>query len=167
MNSTLLVISNMPICTAPSNSGWLLCYGVFPQNSHHITVTHTTECQKNTVQIVLAGFLLDDHGRKCEAHPLGCGNAFIEWQGNGVGMLVRLRRAEVTHLVIYNAHDNGTDCCRVFLLHRNTPLVWMHSSWMVPCCVSGKFFFLIQLTGAWEHCITTTAVMRMQRLSEI
>ena len=67
------------------------------------------------VRIVLVGFLPDDHGRKCEAHPFGCGNAFIERQGNVVGMLVRLRRLEVTHLDSYDVCDNGTDGCRICL----------------------------------------------------
>ena len=64
---------------------------------------------QNMVQIALVDFLPDDHGQKCEAHPFGCGNAFIQQQGNGVGMLVRLRRVEVTHLAGYNVRDDGTD----------------------------------------------------------
>ncbi len=65
------------------------------------------------VRIVLVGFLPDDHGRNCEAHPFGCGNAFIDQQGNGVGMLIRLRRVDVTHLAGYDVRDDGTDGCRV------------------------------------------------------
>jgi hypothetical protein len=76
-------------------------------------VTHNTECQENMVLIVLVGFLPDDQGQKCEAHPFGCGNAFIEQQGNEVGMLVRLQRGEVTHLASYDVLDNGMDGCRV------------------------------------------------------
>jgi hypothetical protein len=64
-------------------------------------------------RIVLVGFLPDGHGRKCDAHPFGCGNAFIEQQGNGVGMLVRLRLIESTHLAAHDVRGNGTDGCRV------------------------------------------------------
>ena len=67
------------------------------------------------VRIVLVGFLPNNNGRKCDARPFGCGNAFIERQGNGVGMLVRLRLVEFTHLAGYDVHDDGTDgCCICF-----------------------------------------------------
>ena len=65
------------------------------------------------VQIVLVGFLPDDHGRSCAAHPYGCGKAFIEEEGNGVGRLIRLRLIEKTHLSGYAVQDDGTDGCRV------------------------------------------------------
>ena len=65
------------------------------------------------VKIVLVGFLPDDHGRSCVAHPFGCGNALIEGPGNGVGSLVRLRLVERTHLAGYAVRDDGTDGCRV------------------------------------------------------
>ena len=67
------------------------------------------------VQIVLVGFLPDNHGWKCDAHPFGCGNAFIEEEGNGVGRLIRLRLIEKTHLAGYAVQDDGTDgCCVCF-----------------------------------------------------
>ena len=65
------------------------------------------------VKIVLVGFLPDDHGCSCVAHPFGCGNALIEGPGNGVGRLVRLRLVERTHLAGYAVRDDGTDGCRV------------------------------------------------------
>ena len=65
------------------------------------------------VKIVLVGFLPDDHGCSCVAHPFGCGNALIEGPGNGVGRLVRLRLVERTHLAGYAVCDDGTDGCRV------------------------------------------------------
>ena len=68
--------------------------------------------QKN-MQIVLVGFLPSDHGRSCEEHPYGCGNAFIEVEGDGVGRLIRLRFIENTHLAGYEMKDDGTDGCRV------------------------------------------------------
>jgi hypothetical protein len=64
-------------------------------------------------RIVLVGFLPDDHGRKCDAHPYGCGNALIERSGNGVGTFIRLRLVEVSHLDGYAVNDDGTDGCRV------------------------------------------------------
>ena len=68
------------------------------------------------VRIVLVSFFLDDHGQKCEAHPFGCGNAFIKQHGNGVSMLVRLRRVvEATHLAGYDVNDDGMDGCCVCL----------------------------------------------------
>ena len=65
------------------------------------------------MRIVLVGFLPDDHGRICEAHPYGCGNALIDGDGNGVGSLVRLRLVEGTHLAGYAVRGDGTDGCRV------------------------------------------------------
>ena len=100
---------------APSTSDWLLNYGVFPQNPHHIIVTHNTECQESIDQILLVSFLMDDYGQKCKAHPFGCGNAFIEQHGNGVCMLVRLQRVEATHLAGYDVNDDGMDSCCVCL----------------------------------------------------
>jgi hypothetical protein len=65
------------------------------------------------VKIVLVGFLPDDHGRSCVAHPFGCGNALIEGPGNGEGRLVCLRLVERMHLAGYEVQDDGTDGCRV------------------------------------------------------
>ena len=64
-------------------------------------------------RILLVGFLPDDHGRKCDAHPFGCGNAFIKQQGKGGGTLVRLHLIESTHLAAYGVCDDGTDGCHV------------------------------------------------------
>ena len=67
------------------------------------------------VWIVLVGFLPDDHGRSCEAHPCGCGNTLIEGEGNGVGHLVHLRLVEKVHLACHLAKMDGTDgCCICF-----------------------------------------------------
>jgi hypothetical protein len=66
------------------------------------------------MRIVLVGFLPDDHGRSCEAHPYGCGNALIDGDGNGVGSLVRLRLVAGTHLAGYAVRDDGTDACRAW-----------------------------------------------------
>ena len=65
------------------------------------------------VRVVLVGFLPDDHGRSCEAHPYGCGNALIEGDGNGVGCVVRLHLVEKVHLACYLVKSDGTDGCRV------------------------------------------------------
>jgi len=59
------------------------------------------------------GFLPEDHGCCCEAHPHGCGNALIEKEGSGEGRLVHLRLIEKTHLVGHKVQDNGSDGCRV------------------------------------------------------
>jgi hypothetical protein len=40
------------------------------------------------VWIILVGFIPNNHGRSCEVHPYGCGNALIEEEGNGVGHLI-------------------------------------------------------------------------------
>jgi len=70
------------------------------------------------VRIVLVGFFQDDRGRNCEAHPFGCGNAFIERQGKGVSMLVKLHLVEVTHLAGFDVSDDGTvGCCVCFAAH--------------------------------------------------
>ena len=84
----LLVHSNTLVCVGPSNSGWLLSYVNLLPNSLHITATslaHTTQHAKNMVKIVLVGFLPQDNGHSCEAHPYGSGNALLEQQRNGVG----------------------------------------------------------------------------------
>ena len=65
------------------------------------------------MRIVLVGFLPDGHGRSCERHPYGCGNALLESPGNGVGSMVRLRLVEETNLAGYLVRDDGTDGCRV------------------------------------------------------
>ena len=59
------------------------------------------------VQIVLVGFLPDDHGNSCEAHPYGCGNALIEREGNGMGHLVCLRLVEKVHFACYLIKMDG------------------------------------------------------------
>ena len=70
------------------------------------------------VRIVFIGFLPDNHGRSCEAHPYGCGNVFIEGVGNGVGRLVCLRLVEKVHLSCYVMKFDGTDgCCNCFAAH--------------------------------------------------
>jgi len=61
------------------------------------------------MRVVLVGSLPSDHGRSCEAHPYGCGNALIEEEGNGVGRLIRLRLVEKTHLAGYEIKDDDTD----------------------------------------------------------
>ena len=65
------------------------------------------------VQIVLVGFLPNDHGRSCAAHPYGCGNALIEEEDNGVGRFIRLRLVENTHLAGCEIKDDGMDGCRM------------------------------------------------------
>ena len=67
------------------------------------------------VRIVLVGFLLDDHGRSCAAHPYGCRNALIEEEDNGVGRLICLHLVEKVHLARYVVREDGTDgCCICF-----------------------------------------------------
>ena len=65
------------------------------------------------MRIVLVGFLPDGHGRSCEEHPFGCGNAFIECAESGVGRLVRLRLVEQTNLAVYKVREDGSDGCRI------------------------------------------------------
>ena len=64
------------------------------------------------MRIVLVGFLPDGHGRSCERHPYGCGNALLESPGNGVGTMVRLRLVEETNLAGHLVREDGTDGCR-------------------------------------------------------
>ena len=65
------------------------------------------------LQVFLVGFLPSDHGHSCKAHPYGCGNAFIEEEGDGVGHLIHLHLVEKTHLACYDIKDDGMDGCRV------------------------------------------------------
>ena len=65
------------------------------------------------VQIVLVGFLPEDHGGSFEAHPYGCRNAFIEEEGDGMGRLIHLHLVEKTHLAGYKVKDDGMDGCRI------------------------------------------------------
>ena len=65
------------------------------------------------VKIVPVGFLPENYGRSCDAHPFGCGNALLESKGNGVGRLARLRLVERIHLAGYTVQEDDTDDCRV------------------------------------------------------
>ena len=65
------------------------------------------------MRVVLVGFLPLDHGRSCESHPCGCGNALIEEEGDRVGRLIRLQLVEKTHLAGYEIKDDGMEGCRV------------------------------------------------------
>ena len=70
----------------------------------------------------MVGFLPSDHGCSCKVHPYGCGNAFIEEEGDGVGRLTRLHLVEKTHLGGYEVKDDGTDGSRIVLLPMSTRL---------------------------------------------
>ena len=61
------------------------------------------------MKIILVGFLPDDHGCHCEAHPYGCGNAFIEKEGSGVSSLVCLRLIKKMHLAGHEVQGDGSD----------------------------------------------------------
>jgi hypothetical protein len=118
------------------------------------------------VKIVLVGFLPDDHGRSCVAHPFGCGNALIEGPGNGVGRLVRLRLVERTHT------SRATQCVTMaqmvaeFVSRRvSMPLVAWLLVLMVACSGSRKFFFRTPETVVCVRCTTATAVTHTQKLS--
>ena len=65
------------------------------------------------LQIVLVSFLSSDHGHSCKAHPYGCGNVFIEQEGDGVGRLIRLRLVENTHHAGYEIKDDCMDGCLI------------------------------------------------------
>ena len=65
------------------------------------------------MRIVLVGFLPDGHGRSCERHPYGWGNALLESPGNGVGTMVHLRLVEETNLAGHLVREDDTDGCRV------------------------------------------------------
>ena len=63
-------------------------------------------------------------------------------------MSVRLRRVEVTHLAGYDVHDDGTDGWRVCFaawVYATGPNMQLLDG---ACCVSQKFCFLMQQTGA-------------------
>ena len=67
------------------------------------------------MRIVLVDFLPDGHGRSCGTHPFGCGNAFIESAGNGVGRLVHLRLVEKMNHTVHEVREDGSDgCCICF-----------------------------------------------------
>jgi hypothetical protein len=85
------------------------------------------------VQIVLVGFLPNDHGRSCEAHPYGCGNALIEEEGNGVGHLICLHLVEKGFLAGYAVKNDCTDGCHVVLPHESIQVGKLRVNSMVPC----------------------------------
>ncbi len=66
-------------------------------------------------QIILVGFLPNDNGRSCFVHPYGCGNALVLEADNshGVGMKLRLRLVDGSHLACYAIKSDGSDGCRV------------------------------------------------------
>jgi len=72
--------------------------------------------------VVLVGFLPSDHGRSCEAHPYGCGNALIEEEGDSVGRLTRLCLVGKTHLAGYEIKDEARRVVVFVLLLESTRL---------------------------------------------
>ena len=63
--------------------------------------------------MILVGFIESSNGRKCDAHPDGCGNSLVlEREDNGVGMELRLRMKVADELACYVVRTNGTDGCR-------------------------------------------------------
>jgi hypothetical protein len=66
-------------------------------------------------KVTLVGFLPNDNGRSCALHPFGCGNALVleKDELHGVGMLIRLRLVDVSHLAGYEVMPDGSDGCRV------------------------------------------------------
>jgi hypothetical protein len=80
----------------------------------HVTSSYTQHTTHNTTQqkmvkIVLVGFLPNDHGCSCGAHPFGCGNALLESEGKSVGRLLHLRLVEQIHLAGYAVQEDGID----------------------------------------------------------
>ncbi len=66
------------------------------------------------VQVILVGFLPNDNGRACALHPFGCGNSLVlETSSRGVGMRIRLRLVDKSHLAGYEVLADGSDGCRV------------------------------------------------------
>ena len=112
-------MSNMPICLAPSNSGWLLSYVKNPKNSRASPSRTSTTHLFPMNRIVLVGFLPCDNGRSCELHPFGCGNSLVlNREDNGVGMRLRLRMTTLHKLACYTINGDGTDGCRVCFVAR-------------------------------------------------
>ncbi|KAL3793036.1 hypothetical protein HJC23_003044 [Cyclotella cryptica] len=67
-----------------------------------------------TFQVMLVGFLPNDNGRCCALHSFGCGNTLVlETGSHGVGMPIRLRLLQKTHLAGYAILPDGSDGCRV------------------------------------------------------
>jgi hypothetical protein len=65
-------------------------------------------------QIILVGFLPTGNGPSCERHPFGCGNSWIyEGPYHGVGMQIRLRLVDGSHLAGYTVQVDGSDGCHV------------------------------------------------------
>ena len=66
-------------------------------------------------EIILVGFLPNDNGRSCALHPYGCGNALVLEGDNshGVGMNLRMRLVDESHLAVYQIKSDGSDGCRV------------------------------------------------------
>jgi hypothetical protein len=62
-------------------------------------------------KVTLVGFLPNDNGRSCALHPFGCGNALVleKDELHGVGMLIRLRLVDVSHLAGYEVMPDGSD----------------------------------------------------------
>ncbi len=67
-------------------------------------------------QVILVGFLPNDNGRSCGMHPFGCGNALVlerDDNTHGVGMKLRMRLVDKTHLAAYQVLPDRSDGCRV------------------------------------------------------
>ena len=65
------------------------------------------------VRIALVGFIPNDRGHSCSAHPYGGMNVCFQAHSNGVGRLIRLHLLEKIHLAGHKVNDDGSDGCRV------------------------------------------------------
>ena len=62
-------------------------------------------------RIILVGFLPTDNGRSCVQHPYRCGNFWVLEREpyHGVGMQIRLRLVDGSHLAGYIVEADGLE----------------------------------------------------------
>ena len=106
-----VVFGNNAVCLFDEQNHSLIHY-----IHRHITSTqHNKSTNKNMFWIILVGFLPTDNGWSCVRHPYGCGNFWVleKAPSHGVGMQIRLRLVDGSHLAGYSVQVDGSDGCRV------------------------------------------------------
>ncbi len=113
-------------------------------------------------RIILVGFLPTDNGRSCVHHPYGCGNFWVLEREpyHGVGMQIRLRLVDGSHLAGYIVEADGSDGCRVCFAAREYAVGVVESGLMVVFSKSRRWFSLIMRILASELCSIVTADMQ-------
>ena len=108
----LRLMSNMPMCVTPSNSGWLLSYVKETGKLMCFIITHNHNTSFSNESLILVGFLPCNNGCSCEFHPFGSSNLLVlNRDDHRVGMQLHLWMPAPHQLACYTINEDETDCC--------------------------------------------------------